>query len=31
MEFELIEPAIYLRMDSGAPERFADAVISLIV
>ena len=31
MEFELIEPAIYLRMDPGAPERFADAVISLIV
>jgi glutathione synthase/RimK-type ligase-like ATP-grasp enzyme len=30
MEFELIEPSIYLRMDPGAPDRFADAVISLI-
>jgi hypothetical protein len=26
MEFELIEPALYLRMDAGAPERFANAV-----
>jgi len=30
MELELIEPAIYLRMDPGAPDRFADAVTSLI-
>ena len=30
MELELVEPAIYLRMDPGAPDRFADAVISLI-
>jgi len=30
MELELVEPAIYLRMDPGAPERFADAVTSLI-
>ena len=26
MELELVEPAIYLRTESGAPERFADAV-----
>jgi hypothetical protein len=26
MEFELIEPALYLRMDALAPERFANAV-----
>lgn len=26
MEVELIEPALYLRMDAGAPERFARAV-----
>lgn len=26
MELELVEPAIYLRMDPGAPDRFADAV-----
>lgn len=26
MELELVEPAIYLRMDPGAPNRFADAV-----
>ena len=30
MELELIEPAIYLRMDPGAPDRFADAVVSLL-
>lgn len=30
MELELVEPAIYLRMDPGAPERFADAVTLLI-
>jgi hypothetical protein len=29
MELELVEPALYLRMDPGAPERFADAVTSL--
>lgn len=26
MEFELIEPALYFRMDAGAPERFARAL-----
>jgi len=26
MEFELIEPSLYLRMDPGAPERFARAI-----
>lgn len=26
MELELIEPALYLRMDAGAPKRFADAI-----
>jgi len=26
MELELVEPAIYLRLEPGAPERFADAV-----
>jgi len=26
MEFELIEPSLYLRMDPGAPERFAQAI-----
>jgi hypothetical protein len=26
MELELVEPAIYLRMDPGAPDRFADAI-----
>ena len=26
MELELVEPAIYLRTDPGAPDRFADAV-----
>lgn len=30
MELELIEPAIYLRMDPGAPDRFADAVMTLL-
>ena len=25
MELELIEPALYLRMDPGAPRRFAEA------
>jgi len=29
MELELVEPALYLRMDPGAPERFAEAVVSL--
>lgn len=29
MELELVEPAIYLRTSSGAPERFADAIVSL--
>jgi hypothetical protein len=29
MELELVEPAIYLRTDPGAPDRFADAVASL--
>jgi len=29
MELELIEPALYLRMDPGAPDRFADAVASV--
>jgi hypothetical protein len=28
MELELVEPAIYLRMDPGAPERFAKALIA---
>lgn len=26
MELELIEPSLYLRMDSGAPARFAEAI-----
>jgi hypothetical protein len=26
MELELIEPSLYLRMDSGAPGRFAGAI-----
>jgi glutathione synthase/RimK-type ligase-like ATP-grasp enzyme len=30
MELELVEPALYLRMDPGAPDRFADAVTALI-
>lgn len=29
MEFELIEPALYFRMDPGSPERFAAAVDEL--
>ncbi|MEX1994463.1 MAG: hypothetical protein WD929_07355 [Steroidobacteraceae bacterium] len=29
MELELVEPALYLRMDPGAPDRFAAAVTSL--
>ncbi|MEX0734089.1 MAG: hypothetical protein WDZ66_04745 [Steroidobacteraceae bacterium] len=29
MELELVEPALYLRMDPGAPDRFADAIGSL--
>ena len=28
MELELVEPALYLRMDPGAPERFAKALIA---
>ncbi|MGH8129916.1 MAG: ATP-grasp domain-containing protein [Steroidobacteraceae bacterium] len=31
MELELVEPALYLRMDPGAPDCFADAVQSLFV
>lgn len=27
MELELVEPSLYLRMDRGAPERFADALV----
>jgi hypothetical protein len=30
MELELVEPAIYLRTESGAPDRFADAVAALL-
>jgi len=30
MELELVEPALYLRMDAGAPARFADAVAALL-
>jgi hypothetical protein len=26
MELELIEPSLYLRMDPGAPQRFARAI-----
>lgn len=29
MELELVEPALYLRMDPAAPERFADAIAAL--
>lgn len=29
MELELVEPALYLRMDPGAPDRFAEAIASL--
>jgi len=28
MELELVEPALYLRMDPGAPDRFATAIIA---
>lgn len=28
MELELIEPALYLRMNDGAPERFAKAIVA---
>jgi glutathione synthase/RimK-type ligase-like ATP-grasp enzyme len=28
MELELVEPALYLRMDAGAPARFADAIVA---
>ena len=28
MELELVEPALYLRMDPAAPARFADAIVS---
>jgi hypothetical protein len=28
MELELIEPALYLRMNGGAPERFAKAIVA---
>jgi hypothetical protein len=30
MELELVEPSMYLRVDAGAPERFADAIASLL-
>jgi hypothetical protein len=30
MELELVEPALYLRMDPGAPDRFADSVAALL-
>lgn len=30
MELELVEPAVYLRMEAGAPERFADAILERI-
>jgi hypothetical protein len=30
MELELVEPSLYLRSDPGAPDRFADAVASLL-
>lgn len=30
MELELVEPALYLRMDPGAPARFADAIAALL-
>jgi hypothetical protein len=29
MELELVEPSLYLRMDPGAPERFAEAIATL--
>lgn len=30
MELELVEPSLYLRIDPGAPDRFADAIASLL-
>lgn len=30
MELELVEPSLYLRIDAGAAERFADAIASLL-
>ena len=30
MELELIEPSLYLRIDPGAPDRFADAIAALL-
>ena len=30
MELELVEPSLYLRTDPAAPERFADAIASLL-
>ncbi len=30
MELELVEPGFYLRTSAGAPERFADAIVSLL-
>ncbi len=30
MELELVEPSMYLRVEAGAPERFADAIAALI-
>ena len=30
MELELIEPALYLRMNEGAPKRFAEAIVARI-
>jgi hypothetical protein len=30
MELELVEPSLYLRTDPAAPDRFADAVVSLL-
>lgn len=30
MELELVEPALYLRMDPGAPDRFADCIAALL-
>lgn len=31
MELELIEPALYLRMNSGASKRFAEAIVARVV
>jgi hypothetical protein len=30
MELELVEPGLYLRLSPGAPERFADAIVSCV-